>query len=140
MALNQEIKNLIDAICYEYRLSQSEVAQKANVNPTYLSQVINGTRSFTDKMKDKILSAFPDFNTSNIQTVEYSTVHGNVTQDNRKYYSDSPDVLKQQINQLEKVIQDKEEQVRTLTEQVRTLTSSLAKKDEIIEKLVEKLG
>ena len=64
---------------------------------------------------------------------------GNVHQDNRKYYSDSPDVLKAQIDTLERAIQDKEEQVRTLTEQVRTLTSSLAKKDEQISKLIEKI-
>lgn len=137
MAINQEFKNYIDRICYDYRVSQAEVAQQSGLNPTYLSQIMNGKRPFTEKTKDKIEFAFPT--PSYNQNVENSVVHGNVHQDNRKYYSDSPDVLKAQISQLETVIADKEEQVRTLTEQVRTLTSSLAKKDEQISKLIEKI-
>lgn len=137
MAINQEFKNYIDRICYDYRVSQAEVAQQSGLNPTYLSQIMNGKRPFTEKTKDKIEIAFPT--PSYNQNVENSVVHGNVHQDNRKYYSDSPDVLKAQISQLETVISDKEEQVRTLTEQVRTLTSSLAKKDEQISKLIEKI-
>ena len=137
MAINQEFKNYIDRICYDYRVSQAEVAQQSGLNPTYLSQIMNGKRPFTEKTKDKIEFAFPT--PSYNQNVENSVVHGNVHQDNRKYYSDSPDVLKAQISQLETVISDKEEQVRTLTEQVRTLTSSLAKKDEQISKLIEKI-
>ena len=144
MAINQEFKNYIDRICYDYRVSQAEVAQQSGLNPTYLSQIMNGKRPFTEKTKDKIEIAFPT--PSYNQNVENSVVHGNVHQDNRKYYSDSPDVLKAQIDTLERAIQDKEEQVRTLTEQVRTLTeqvrtltSSLAKKDEQISKLIEKI-
>ena len=137
MAINQEFKNYIDRICYDYRVSQAEVAQQSGLNPTYLSQIMNGKRPFTEKTKDKIEFAFPT--PSYNQNVENSVVHGNVHQDNRKYYSDSPDVLKAQIDTLERAIHDKEEQVRTLTEQVRTLTSSLAKKDEQISKLIEKI-
>ncbi len=137
MAINQEFKNYINRICYDYRVSQAEVAQQSGLNPTYLSQIMNGKRPFTEKTKDKIEFAFPT--PSYNQNVENSVVHGNVNQDNRKYYSDSPDVLKAQIDTLERAIQDKEDQVRTLTDQVRTLTSSLAKKDEQISKLIEKI-
>ncbi len=137
MAINQEFKNYINRICYDYRVSQAEVAQQSGLNPTYLSQIMNGKRPFTEKTKDKLEFAFPT--PSYNQNVENSVVHGNVNQDNRKYYSDSPDVLKAQIDTLERAIQDKEDQVRTLTDQVRTLTSSLAKKDEQISKLIEKI-
>ncbi len=137
MAINQEIKNLVKDICDKYHISQKELANRIGKDSNYLSDVVNGRYKNVDKIKNAILSTFPQ--DANIQNVENSVVHGNVNQDNRKYYSDSPDVLKAQISQLETVISDKEEQVRTLTEQVRTLTSSLAKKDEQISKLIEKI-
>ncbi|MCR4800129.1 MAG: hypothetical protein K5860_06440 [Bacteroidales bacterium] len=144
MAINQEIKNLVKDICDKYHISQKELANRIGKDSNYLSDVVNGRYKNVDKIKNAILSTFPQ--DANIQNVENSVVHGNVHQDNRKYYSDSPDVLKAQISQLETVISDKEEQVRTLTEQVRTLTeqvrtltSSLAKKDEQISKLIEKI-
>ena len=137
MAINQEIKNLVKDICDKYHISQKELANRIGKDSNYLSDVVNGRYKNVDKIKNAILSTFPQ--DANIQNVENSVVHGNVHQDNRKYYSDSPDVLKAQIDTLERAIQDKEEQVRTLTEQVRTLTSSLAKKDEQISKLIEKI-
>lgn len=137
MAINQEIKNLVKDICDKYHITQKELANRIGKDSNYLSDVVNGRYKNVEKIKNAILSTFPQ--DANIQNVENSVVHGNVHQDNRKYYSDSPDVLKAQISQLETVIADKEEQVRTLTEQVRTLTSSLAKKDEQISKLIEKI-
>ena len=137
MAINQEIKNLVKDICDKYHISQKELANRIGKDSNYLSDVVNGRYKNVDKIKNAILSTFPQ--DANIQNVENSVVHGNVHQDNRKYYSDSPDVLKAQIDTLERAIHDKEEQVRTLTEQVRTLTSSLAKKDEQISKLIEKI-
>ena len=137
MAINQEIKNLVKDICDKYHITQKELANRIGKDSNYLSDVVNGRYKNVEKIKNAILSTFPQ--DANIQNVENSVVHGNVHQDNRKYYSDSPDVLKAQISQLETVISDKEEQVRTLTEQVRTLTSSLAKKDEQISKLIEKI-
>lgn len=136
MAKNQELKNLLNKIKYEKDLTQAEIAQLVGVGKTYMSDMLNGRVPFSDNMKEKLE-----------KLMEHNTVIGNEnivgkissSIDARKYYSDSPDVLKQQIEQLESTIEDKEEQVRTLTEQVRTLTSSLAKKDEQISKLIDKI-
>ena len=143
MAKNQELKNLLNKIKYEKDLTQAEVAQLVGVGKTYMSDMLNGRVPYSDNMKEK-LEKLLEHNT----VIGNENIVGNISSsiDARKYYSDSPDVLKQQISQLEQTIQDKEDQVRTLTDQVRTLTdqvrtltSSLAKKDEQISKLIDKI-
>lgn len=138
MPKNQELKNLINKIKYERDLTQADISKIIGVGKTYISDMLNGRVPYTDSIKEKLEGLLEH----NSTIIGNENIVGNVSShiDARKYYSDSPDILKAQICQMETVISDKEEQVRTLTEQVRTLTSSLAKKDEIIAKLVEKMS
>lgn len=56
--MNQEFKDLISRIKYEYGLTQKEIAEKIGVNSTYISEVISGKHPFSDSLREKIDSNF----------------------------------------------------------------------------------
>jgi hypothetical protein len=67
---------------------------------------------------------------NNIIASEKSTVHAPTTVDNRQYYSDSPDVLRAQIDKMEDIMREKDERLREKDERLR-------EKDEYIQELRE---
>ena len=78
MAVNQEFKNLINRIKYEYSLNQSQIADRLGVKKTYLSDMINGRVPYNETMNKKINDVFPlpPMNKVHIQkedTLEIST-------------------------------------------------------------------
>ena len=62
MAINQEFKNLISRIKYEYSLNQSQIADSLGVKKTYLSDMINGRVPYNETMSKKISEIFPVVN------------------------------------------------------------------------------
>ena len=42
MPINQDFKNIIIRIKYEFNLNQSQIAERLGVKSTYLSDMING--------------------------------------------------------------------------------------------------
>jgi transcriptional regulator with XRE-family HTH domain len=60
MAVNQEVKKLINFIKFQNNMRQAEVAERVGVKSTYLSDVINGHVPFSQKLKEKIYEAFSD--------------------------------------------------------------------------------
>lgn len=58
MAINQEFKNLISRIKYEYSLNQSQIADSLGVKKTYLSDMINGRVPYNESMQKKIHEVF----------------------------------------------------------------------------------
>ena len=59
MAINQEFKNLISRIKYEYSLNQSQIADSLGVKKTYLSDMINGRVPYNETMNKKVNDVFP---------------------------------------------------------------------------------
>lgn len=59
MAINQEFKNLINRIKYEYSLNQSQIADRLGIKKTYLSDMINGRVPYNETMSKKISDIFP---------------------------------------------------------------------------------
>ena len=53
MAVNQEFKNIINRIKYEYSLNQSQIADRLGVKKTYLSDMINGRVPYNETMNKK---------------------------------------------------------------------------------------
>ena len=53
MAVNQELKSLIELIKYSKGLKQSEVADQIGVKPTYLSDMINGRVPFSSSIRQR---------------------------------------------------------------------------------------
>lgn len=58
MAVNQDIKNLIERIKYEHRINQSEIAVRLDVSKTYLSDIINGRAPSNDAFLERIRTTF----------------------------------------------------------------------------------
>lgn len=58
MSINQELKKIISEIKYNFEINQAEIADKLEVTPTYLSDMINGRVPFSDSIKIKIYEVF----------------------------------------------------------------------------------
>lgn len=56
--VNQEFKNLISKIKFNYKLKQEEIAGKIGVTGPYLSDMINGRVPLTDSLQDKLYEVF----------------------------------------------------------------------------------
>ena len=61
--------------------------------------------------------------------------HGNI--DNRHYYSDSPDVLRAQVELLEERIQEKEERLKEKDAQIKEKDAQIKEKDAQIKQLLD---
>ena len=60
--------------------------------------------------------------------------HGNI--DNRHYYSDSPDVLRTQIEEIEKLLKEKEERIKEKDAQIKEKDAQIKEKDAQIKQLL----
>ena len=60
--------------------------------------------------------------------------------DNRQYYSDSPDVLRAQIDTLNERIKEKDAQIKEKDAQIKEKDAQIKEKDAQINKLIELLG
>lgn len=87
MAINQELKNLIELIKYSKRLKQAEIANSIGVKPTYLSDMINGRVPFSSSIKEQIyevysdcLKSAPNFPTKNEQQHSQQASGNGITQ------------------------------------------------------------
>lgn len=58
MAVNEEFKNLIDRIKYEFSINQSQIAERLSIKKTYLSDMINGRVPYNESMRNKIHDVF----------------------------------------------------------------------------------
>ncbi|MDR0606555.1 MAG: helix-turn-helix transcriptional regulator [Bacteroidales bacterium] len=83
-------------------------------------------------------------NIGNGQQIIANHVQGSINADNRQYYSDSPDVLRAQIDERdrlivekEKILNEKDERIREKDERIREL---LSEKEELKEELKEYKG
>ena len=129
----------------EKNIVPHQIAKATGLSDSTIKNYITGKTKPTKTNLEAISRYFQNANIGNSNVI-ITNVNNSGYIDSRVYSSESPDVLKHEISKLDSIIVDKEEQVRTLTEQVRTLTeqvrtltSSLAKKDEQISKLIEKI-
>ena len=61
--------------------------------------------------------------------------HGNI--DNRHYYSDSPDVLRAQVAQLDELLKEKEERIKEKDAQIKEKDAQIKEKDAQIKQLLD---
>lgn len=117
MAKNQELKNLINKVKCNKDLTQAEISTLIGVGKTYLSDMVNGRVPFTENIKEKLKSLLEQ----NSTIIGNENIIGNIksTIDARKYYSDSPDVLKQQIDEIERLLKEKEERIKEKDAQIK---------------------
>lgn len=131
---SKDFKSILNLIKIKENLKQSEIADKLNVKNTYLSDMANGRVPVTDNIIKKIYEIFHIDKIGDINCGIQGNVinNSNVHQDNRKYFSDSPDVLRAQIEQLERLIAEKEERLKEKDAQIK-------EKDAQINKLLDKI-
>lgn len=56
--INRSLKKAIEAIKYEFRLTQKEIADKLGYKTPYLSDVINGRKPVSEQFTDKLCATF----------------------------------------------------------------------------------
>ena len=138
---SKEFTSILNLINIKEHLKQSEIADKLDVKSTYLSDMANGRVPVTDNIIKKI---YEIFHIDKIGDVNYGIQgnvinNSNVHQDNRKYFSDSPDVLRAQIEQLERLIEEKEERLKEKDAQIKEKDAQIKEKDAQINKLLDKI-
>ena len=135
-------------------LSKAEFERKSNLSNGYLNN-FKGQPS-ASKL-ECILSAFPDINRTwlltgegemlmpsvqhtsverginNSGVIKNSTIH----QDNRAYYSDSPDVLRAEIDRLDQIIETKEGIIKSQEERIKSQEERIKSQEERIDKLLD---
>ena len=125
------------------KITQMELAAYLGVSQPFLSQVENGGSPLPSECLEKILanaewdtsSAMVQGNVINGSGVVVTGDNTNSPIDNRHYYSDSPDVLRAQIELLDErikekdaQIKEKDAQIKEKDAQIKTLLDILAKK------------
>ena len=129
------------------RISKAEFARIIGVSSSYIAAM---RKSIQPDKVAKISASFPDLNIQWLMTGEGTMIQNNqsigngasgvvitgqnrlnnstINQDNRRYYSDSPDVLRAQIDLLDERIKEKDAQIKEKDAQIKQLLDILAKK------------
>ena len=127
------------------KLNAKQLAERIGLDrPQAIYDILKGkTKSISPAMANKILSVFPEIDRGWLMTGEGDMLRagfhhfgdnnqgfinsiGN-TIDNRQYYSDSPDVLRAQIELLDERIKEKDAQIKEKDAQIGRLLSILEK-------------
>ena len=120
-------------------LDQSEVAEYLGVSRAQVSMIERGKSKLTNENLRKLIvnpygweiSMLPKDPLSAVNSVVIngSNEIKNSTIDNRHYYSDSPDVLRAQIDLLDDRIQEKEERLKEKDAQIKEKDAQIKEKD-----------
>ena len=131
------------------KLNAKQLAERIGLDrPQAIYDILKGkTKSISPAMANKILSVFPEIDRGWLMTGEgdmlragfhhfadnnqgfINSNNNNIgnTIDNRQYYSDSPDVLRAQIELLDERIKEKDAQIKEKDAQIGRLLSILEK-------------
>ncbi len=123
------------------KLNAKQLAERIGLDrPQAIYDILKGkTKSISPAMANKILSVFPEIDRGWLMTGEGDMLRAGFhhlgdnnqgfinTIDNRQYYSDSPDVLRAQIELLDERIKEKDAQIKEKDAQIGRLLSILEK-------------
>ena len=129
----------IKAFRRKNNLTQADLAAYLGVSQPFLSQIEKGNSPLPAEYLDKILS-HPGWDVSMlVGGINHSVViagndnhHNNI--DNRHYYSDSPDVLRAQIELLDERIKEKDAQIKEKDAQIKEKDAQIKSLLEILAK------
>ena len=143
MDIFQSILSLIMENAIRQRLIEFINSQKISINRfekacgLSTGYVRNMRRSISPEKLESIAQNFPTLSPGWLMTGEGTMLRGDMSQkvggnnspiDNRQYYSDSPDVLKAQIEILDERIKEKDAQIKEKDAQINKLLSILSQK------------
>ena len=134
-------------------ITKAEFERRSQLSNGYINNIKGSVG--TEKIEN-ILKAFPDLNREwlmsgtgqmkkSIQNIiqqgdnniNNSGIIKNSTIDNRSYYSDSPDVLRAEIDKLDRIISEKEERIKEKDAQIKEKDAQIKEKDAQIKALLE---
>ena len=128
------------------KIQKQDIAEFLGVSKAFITQLSQGTRKLPSDKYDLIkankawdCSALDIKDNSGI-LINSSTISGDIHQDNRKYFSDSPDVLRSQIEQLERIIEEKEIRIAEKDKQIAEKDKQIAEKDKQIAALIHAIS
>jgi len=137
--MNQLTENQIEKILEvlkQSNLSAYEIAKQTKITQATIGNYRKG-KTIPTQANALILKHFFDINfadnTENFSQNRGSVVVGNDNNgsiDNRQYYSDSPDVLKAQIDLLDERIKEKDAQIKEKDAQIKELLGIVSKLSE----------
>ena len=123
-------------------LSQVELAQFLGIGQSFISQIEKGDRQLPSEAMAKII-ANPEWDhsalvgSSQVNTASV-VINGNENCnnhiDNRHYYSDSPDVLRAQIELLDERIKEKDAQIKEKDAQIKEKDAQIKQLLDILSK------
>lgn len=124
-------------------LEQKDLASYLGVSRQQISQIENGRSDLTKENLRKILGNPYGWDTSMLPgdpmpQINGIVVNGNavgsaISQDNRHYYSDSPDVLRAQIDLLDERLKEKEERIKEKDAQIKEKDAQIKQLLDIIQ-------
>ena len=134
-------------------IKKAEFERRSQLSNGYINNLKGNVG--TDKIEN-ILKAFPDLNREWLMSgtgqmrksapnviqqgdnsINNSGIIKNSTIDNRSYYSDSPDVLRAEIDKLDRIIAEKEERIKEKDAQIKEKDAQIKEKDAQIKTLLE---
>lgn len=125
------------------RLDQSEVAEYLGVSRAQVSMIERSKSKLTNENLRKLITNPYGWDVSMLPKDPLSPINGvvingsnemnNSTIDNRHYYSDSPDVLRAQVELLEERIQEKEERLKEKDAQIKEKDAQIKQLLDIIQ-------
>ena len=131
-------------------LKQVELAKYLGVTESAVSNLVRGKSNLSKEKLTKLLENSEGWDVSMFQGERRSVeagdnasgviVNGDNTNspiDNRHYYSDSPDVLRAQIDLLDERIQEKEERLKEKDAQIKEKDAQIKEKDAQIKQLLD---
>ena len=145
----ERVIKIVDWVIYERIVKyRRELAEILGYTESSLSQILNGKVPLSDKFIKKLSSIDSRINEEWITSesgnmlrsnVNYSGVqiNGNNTNspiDNRHYYSDSPDVLRAQIELLDERIKEKDAQIKEKDAQIKEKDAQIKQLLDILSK------
>ena len=119
-------------------LSQEDAAELFNVKRETVNRWCSSEKDLPEKTHKLVMSKlritdpnFSLFNENGVQVVGENS--GNI--DNRQYYSDSPDVLRAQIDLLDERIKEKDAQIKEKDAQIKEKDAQISRLLGVIEKM-----
>ena len=120
-------------------LKKSQIATFLGVSNAFITQLSSGKRNLPSDKLALIKAEHPEWDTTMFLPESgnvNSEIHGSIVInggnnkniDNRQYYSDSPDVLRAQIELLDERIKEKDAQIKEKDAQIKQLLDILSKR------------
>ena len=150
--MNERLLQVIDYLIYNHSIkSRADFGKKIGKSSSQVTDMLKGVKPISMKTIHNICECFTFLNEDWLVSGEGAMLKGNMSVggdnsgvlvngnntnspiDNRHYYSDSPDVLKAQINLLDERIKEKDAQIKEKDAQIK-------EKDAQIKKLLDILA